>query len=235
MVEEAETSRRLQRAFWAMNFSVPLYFAAAIACLRQWGSADPWARLDVFSGTYLVLGVLATVALALGFNRVAFRSIALMREAAGTGYDRATTAWGTLLSLAELAVYLDYGHWHLVPGLEQRALQSAGLGIMIVGFAWMLWTDSYLVRHFSGDLATRKLIVKGPYRLVRHPRYLSILAGKAALALVFASVLAWLLAIVWILLLLRRIQLEEAHMRKLFGAEYDAYARYTARLLPGIY
>jgi protein-S-isoprenylcysteine O-methyltransferase Ste14 len=39
----------------------------------------------------------------------------------------------------------------------------------------------------------------------------------------------------WIALVLRRIPLEEAHVRKAFGAAYDAYAARTARLLPGIY
>jgi protein-S-isoprenylcysteine O-methyltransferase Ste14 len=38
-----------------------------------------------------------------------------------------------------------------------------------------------------------------------------------------------------VLFILRRMRLEEAHMRKLFGAERAAYSRRTARLLPGIY
>ena len=29
-----------------------------------------------------------------------------------------------------LAVFLDYGHWHLVRGLQQPVLQSLGLGCM---------------------------------------------------------------------------------------------------------
>jgi protein-S-isoprenylcysteine O-methyltransferase Ste14 len=32
-----------------------------------------------------------------------------------------------------------------------------------------------------------------------------------------------------------RIEREEPHLRELFGSAYDAYARRTARLLPGVY
>ncbi len=235
MTGEAKAAKKLKLAYWGALVSSFLFLVAALACLRQWGAADPWSRIDVFSGTYFVLAVVLTIALALGFNRVAFRSKEVMGEAAGMSYDPAPLRWGTFLVLGELAVYLDYAHWHLLPWLEQRALQATGLGLIIAAAAWLLWTDSYLVRHFSGDLSARKLMTDGPFRSVRHPRYLSLLVGKAAFALLFASALAWLLFLGWILLMLRRMRLEEAHMRELFGAEYDAYAQRTARLLPGIY
>ncbi len=35
--------------------------------------------------------------------------------------------------------------------------------------------------------------------------------------------------------ILRRIRLEEAHLHKIFGAGYDAYASRTARLVPRIF
>jgi len=58
---------------------------------------------------------------------------------------------------------------------------------------------------------------------------------KIAVALVFASAVGWLLVGVWSLLLLRQVRLEEVHLYNLFGCEYEAYARQTARLVPGIY
>jgi protein-S-isoprenylcysteine O-methyltransferase Ste14 len=61
------------------------------------------------------------------------------------------------------------------------------------------------------------------------------MVSKIAFALVFASVLGWVLAAAWILILFRQVLMEETHLRDLFGAEYDAYARHTARLLPGVY
>jgi len=76
---------------------------------------------------------------------------------------------------------------------------------------------------------------EGPYRFVRHPRYAAAIAGKVAMALIFASSLGWLLVVAWGLLLLNKIAVEERHLRSLFGPRYDAYARTTAKVVPGIY
>lgn len=53
----------------------------------------------------------------------------------------------------------------------------------------------------------------GPYRLVRHPRYLALIIAQTAFALIFASPLAWGFLVLWIFLMLRRIRLEERHLQ----------------------
>ena len=75
----------------------------------------------------------------------------------------------------------------------------------------------------------------GPYRYVRHPRYAAAIIGKIAMALIFASAVVWLVAIAWGMLLLNKMAIEEEHIRRVFGWQYDSYARTTARLIPGIY
>jgi protein-S-isoprenylcysteine O-methyltransferase Ste14 len=75
----------------------------------------------------------------------------------------------------------------------------------------------------------------GPYRFVRHPRYAAAIVGKVAMALTFASLFGWLLAIAWGFLLLNKIAVEEKYLRHLFGARYELYARNTAKVIPGIY
>ena len=56
-----------------------------------------------------------------------------------------------------------------------------------------------------------------------------------ALALVFASLLGWIMVAVWGAFLLRKIKIEEAHLIALFGRGYEAYQQRTAKVLPGIY
>ena len=58
---------------------------------------------------------------------------------------------------------------------------------------------------------------------------------RVAEPFVFGSVVAWVLAVLWWVLLLRQVQIEEAHTRKLFNQEYEDYARQTARLMPGVF
>jgi protein-S-isoprenylcysteine O-methyltransferase Ste14 len=49
------------------------------------------------------------------------------------------------------------------------------------------------------------------------------------------SVVAWVLGIGWVVLVARRIRLEERHLRSRYGERYDRYASRTARLVPGLY
>ena len=234
MAEANQKPKPLRKAYLALLAFSAVYLAAALACLRQWRAANPWARLDVFSGGLLVLGVLWTAA-DTRWHKAIFRSAETMKEASGSSYDPWLLRWIALLSLADLTVFLDYGHWHLVPALEQPALQAMGLGLYLLGALWLLWVDRYLSRHFLADPTARKVITGGPYHYVRHPRYAAVLSSRVAFALALASVLAWVFALIWLALILRRIRLEEAHLRELFGADYETYTLRTPRLLPRVY
>jgi protein-S-isoprenylcysteine O-methyltransferase Ste14 len=206
-----------------------IYFALGVACLWQWGEPRGWARVDFFAAIALILSVL------MGAEHLSFsRSIPdeIKSEAFGTSYDPGMAARVTLLGIAELIVFLDYGHWHLAPALENKILQSAGVALYLITLAWLRSTDARLTRHFND---ASKLITAGPFRLVRHPRYAALIASRIAFALVFASLLGWALAAGWAAVVLRRIRLEEPHLEERFGEEYRHYASKTARLIPGLY
>lgn len=218
----------------AYALSIFLYLAICLACLREWSSPHPWSRVDRFSGGYLLISLL-WLAVAAKFIRLATGPKEIAAEASGKSYDPFTLLLITLIPIAELSVFLDYGHWHLMPALAQPALQWSGLALSVIGAMLLLWTDRHLLAHFSGDMTRREVIETGPYRFVRHPRYLSLLISRVSFALALASPLAWGFALLWFLALARRIRLEEAHRRKLFGPDYAAYTRRTSRLLPGAF
>ena len=218
---------------WGVLLYTLTYFAVALVCLRQWGTGRPWSRLDPFAG-----GMLRLLALSIGVEffvgRALLASETALREASGATYDAATLVAGAFLSAGDALIYLDYGHWHLAPALERAPLQGLGLMLGIAAVAWLLWTDTQLATHFTGGSPPR-LMTHGPFRYVRHPRYAGVLGVRAALALSLASGLGWGLACAWLIVLLRRIRLEEARLRNLFGVDYDRYAAHTPRLVPGIY
>ncbi len=230
-----DSSKRLHRAYWVSTIFAFLSPLAALACLRQWGTPHPWSRLDVFSGGFIVVSTLAVILVSFGFNRAVFRSMSILREAAGLNYDPRLVVGSSFLAALDMTLYLDYGHWRLVPSLARPPLQWAGLVLAVAATTWVLWTDRHLINHFRGDLEHRVLMTGGPFRFVRHPRYSSILFSRAAIALALASILGWILALAWGYLILRRIRLEEIHLREIFGAQYETYAARTWRLLPGIY
>jgi len=79
----------------------------------------------------------------------------------------------------------------------------------------------------------KKLVIEGPYRIVRNPMYWavgSVVLGEAAIfhsvALVQLAVVFAVGVIVFVLLF------EEPELRRKFGAEYEEYCRRVPRWLP---
>jgi len=210
------------------------YLGVAIACLVQWHSPKPWARLDWFAGAYFTLRLAGSLHSIVSSLSV-FRSGTLRQEWWALNSDPAGPQWVMVLMALDLVVFLDYGHWRFAPWLARPTLQIAGIAIYFSVTFGQIWTDSYLARFFNQNQQPPLPMNEGPYRYVRHPRYAAAIAGKIAMALIFASWVGWLLVIAWGLLLLNKISVEEMHLRKLFGVRYESYARETAKVIPKIY
>jgi protein-S-isoprenylcysteine O-methyltransferase Ste14 len=100
-----------------------------------------------------------------------------------------------------------------------------GLPVSILGLALRAWAAGHLEKNTT-------LADGGPYAHVRNPLYIGTLL--TALGLVIASrrwELGVLFAVVFLLIYLPVVELEEQHLRKLF-ANYDEYARRVPKLLP---
>ncbi|HNX96947.1 MAG TPA: isoprenylcysteine carboxylmethyltransferase family protein [Candidatus Aminicenantes bacterium] len=143
------------------------------------------------------------------------------------------------LQVAPLALLLG------APLLDRRGLAVLGggwprpLGLLLAaaGFFLMNWSVAALGRHFSVDVTVQKdhrLVTSGPYRLIRHPRYLGILVFFAGIALVFRSWAGLGIALLTLAILLWRIRDEEALLAERFGAEWAAYRARTRALLPWV-
>lgn len=116
-----------------------------------------------------------------------------------------------------------------------NGIRCCGLVLYAVGFLLMHWSEAALGKQFSVEVAIQeqhKLITSGPYRFLRHPRYLGIILFSCGLALVFGSWIALTLSAVMVFVLLWRIGDEEALMREEFGAEWEIYSQRTRRLIP---
>jgi protein-S-isoprenylcysteine O-methyltransferase Ste14 len=207
------------------------YMALAAACLVQWGSPDPWSRFDCFSGSFFAAAPL-WIAENAYFGRVIGRDRAVRDEASGRTYDPGMLWWIAILPLAELLVFFDYGHWRLSPLLAKPVLQGSGLLLWLVIPPWLYWADRYLGAHFAAVTGPKRILREGPFRFVRHPRYAGLFWSRIAFSLLFASAIAWILSAFWWLALRKRIRREEAHLRGLYGAEYEAYSASTRTWIP---
>jgi protein-S-isoprenylcysteine O-methyltransferase Ste14 len=235
MPKEPFSGGRLKTAYFtalASSFATPIF---GLLCVREWNSPEPWSSLNTFSLAFIVFQSTTAFEQALRFLRGANRSPETLREALGLTYDPALVQGTVLLGFCDYAALSEYAHWHFAPRLVAFPAQVAGLALAAISIVWLFWADAWLARHFASEVATGRIMTGGPYRFVRHPRYLAILCARFAIPLLLGSVIAWAVLPLWLFLLHRRIRIEEAHLRELFSVEYHTYSARTARLIPGIY
>jgi protein-S-isoprenylcysteine O-methyltransferase Ste14 len=111
-----------------------------------------------------------------------------------------------------------------------------GIGVMLLGEALRQWSIYTLGRFFTYPVMIMKdhrLIIKGPYKFVRHPGYLAGMLTFSGLGLALQS---WAAPIAVIVVLLftysYRIHFEEQALRRKFGKEYENYAKRTPMIIP---
>lgn len=117
-------------------------------------------------------------------------------------------------------------------------MRYGGLILACMGFLIMNWAVIVLDRQFSVHVTiqdSHKLITRGPYRYVRHPRYLGILLFLCGIALIFRSWIGLLLVLMTLTILLWRIQDEESLMHHEFKQTWEDYKKKTYFLIPFIY
>lgn len=113
-----------------------------------------------------------------------------------------------------------------------------GLGLYVLAMIEMHWAEMVLGKQFSAEVAIQKghkLVTNGPYRYLRHPRYLGIIMFYLGISLIFRSGIPLIILGAIIGVLLWRIHDEEALLQHEFGKEWEAYSRKSWRLIPFVY
>ena len=104
---------------------------------------------------------------------------------------------------------------------------AIGLPVSVLGLALRAWAAGHLEKNTT-------LADGGPYAHVRNPLYIGTLLTAAGLVIASRRwELGVLFAIVFLLIYLPVVELEEQHLRKLFP-EYASYAERVPKLLPRI-
>ena len=120
---------------------------------------------------------------------------------------------------------------------ELLTLRVVGLILYIV-FSWMqVWSFTSLGEFYSQEILIYKnhdLIMKGPYKLLRHPQYLSQILVDIGGGLAVMSYLLLPIAIIEIPFLILRALLEEKLLEKNFKERFADYKKKTGFLIPFI-
>jgi protein-S-isoprenylcysteine O-methyltransferase Ste14 len=117
------------------------------------------------------------------------------------------------------------------------AAQMIAAALVVLGLALALWCVLAFAIVGKGTPAPfdppRRLVVRGPYRFVRNPMYIGAGLALAGLALFYQSTA--LVAFVALFAVATHsfvVLYEEPTLRRLFGAEYEAYCRRVRRWRP---
>ena len=129
---------------------------------------------------------------------------------------------------------MDPGRTPLHLGLE-----IGGLLLCLAGNSLMCWALVTMRGHFQvlgrTPRPTDRLILSGPYRLVRHPMYTSVLGLSLGLAFLTQSLAIFALFWVYLGLILSLVAFEEEGLRRAYGEQFAAYQSRVRKLIPLFY
>jgi len=131
-------------------------------------------------------------------------------------------------------------------------VQLVGLSVLVVGFLFFAWFFKYrkpidvLISTYATILKVRKgavlkkpkgrtelLVIKGPYRYVRHPLYFGVVLLVIGLWLLldytFLIVSAMLL-LLWFNFVVASF--EEKELKAMFGKQYEQYSKSVPKIIP---
>jgi protein-S-isoprenylcysteine O-methyltransferase Ste14 len=145
----------------------------------------------------------------------------------------------TILVPGTVAVVLPWLLLGQTPPVETLSPSPWLLGLLplLAGIALYLWCAgafTFIGKGTPAPIAAPIFLVRsGPYQWVRNPMYLGVLAIIVGQATLFRSVaLIGYALVVWLIVHLFVVSVEEPSLRRQFGESYEAYLRAVPRWLP---
>jgi protein-S-isoprenylcysteine O-methyltransferase Ste14 len=125
--------------------------------------------------------------------------------------------------------------WRVTP--ETRVMEWLALCIGAAGFAVAFWARILLGREWSSQVTLKedhRLIVAGPYAVVRHPIYSGLLLAMLGTALAGGELRMYLAVGVIFGAFWYKSRLEERLLVSAMGDRYVEYQQHTYALIPGL-
>jgi protein-S-isoprenylcysteine O-methyltransferase Ste14 len=120
--------------------------------------------------------------------------------------------------------------------VEIQALGALGVVASFVVIWWCTAANHYLSSQsrIQTDRGHR-VVREGPYALVRHPMYISLMVLTASIALLLGSWLALMPAVIIAVLLVIRTSLEDRMLRNALAGYREYALDVRQRLVPGVW
>jgi len=223
----------LRSAAWyetVIHRAASLWFLAQAIIVATGAINFAW-RLDLSEISALRLAdvafILSRFATALFFTITAWLTLVRSQPIA-----KAPGIWPRLVALGAVLTLFAVPFLPLHEASTSLLVVSAGLAL--IGDCLALYVLYRLGRSFSVMSEARRLVTDGPYRIVRHPLYLTEEIAIFGIFLPIWSLPAMMLYFAHITLQFLRLRNEERVLEGAFP-EYAGYAARTARLIPGLW
>jgi protein-S-isoprenylcysteine O-methyltransferase Ste14 len=190
----------------------------------------------VFASVIVALWV--TVGIWIAFELVLIKRD-VGRDKGGTDHDQGTRIVNALA--VEGAIVLGAVASTAVPQLRIPVQWVSWFGLMVMwsGLAIRVWAVVTLGHAFRTTVEVdehQPVKADGPYRWVRHPSYSGLVLILVGFGLGIGNWLSLAIcAVLPIIALRRRIQIEEDEMMRVLGPDYENYRESRKRLVPGIW
>jgi protein-S-isoprenylcysteine O-methyltransferase Ste14 len=115
----------------------------------------------------------------------------------------------------------------------------SALAVMLFGLGLRIWAAVTLGKYYTTTLMIaedHKVISIGPYARVRHPGYLGEILMWLGLGVLSSNlIIVFFFTVMFVIVYLYRISVEERMLVKEFSDDYVRYQRRTRKLIPFIY
>jgi protein-S-isoprenylcysteine O-methyltransferase Ste14 len=204
----------------------PAYLFALPLSARIWNFArTPWGD-SAHDRAQLLQEVVTIVFLSL----VVALFVVRRRGIAG----QRATFWPGIVALVGTFLLNVVGYLPIQESTSTSALLVAS-GVVVLGTLWTIWSLATLGRCFGLFPEVRGLVLRGPYRLVRHPVYLGELASAVGLLIARPHPLVFVLFALFAALQYGRTVYEERALAAAYPSDYPAYVQRVPRLVPGLH
>lgn len=122
--------------------------------------------------------------------------------------------------------------------IQNEDLRILGLVLIFFGFLLMNWAVLFIGKQFRVEITAQEyqqLISLGPYKYIRHPRFLGMIAFFTGIPLLFGNLFPMLIVLFLIGVLIWRIYDEEKQMQIELNTEWINYKKSTNSLIPFIF
>jgi len=113
------------------------------------------------------------------------------------------------------------------------------LAVMLFGLGLRAWAAVTLGGYYTRTLMTtkdHKVVSTGPYAWVRHPAYLGVILLWSGFGVLSGNLLvALLFPVMFVIVYLYRISVEERMLVTELGDDYTQYQRRTRKIIPALY